>query len=342
MKTMNLSERIALLARLGEHLRGEDEYLQALMHRSSFHNPWFTIESQERALQAIAEDMLDGAKLEQWLAANALPSEREPKTVALVMAGNLPLVGFHDLLCVFAAGHRALIKLSDKDPYLLPYLLKLLNQLDARAEAYFKLSERLQGFDAVIATGSNNSARYFEAYFGKYPHIIRKNRSSIAVLDGRETLADLQGLGKDVFQYFGLGCRNVSKLYVPAGYAFEPLLEALHEHRDIILHEKYKHNFDYNYALLILNKEKFLANGCIILLEAPAIQSRIASLHYEYYEDLSAVERAIAAREAEIQAVIARPGLLQQHSALPFGSAQRPELWEYADGVDTLAFLQGL
>jgi hypothetical protein len=341
MKTMNLRERIALLARLGEHLRGQDDFLQALMHRSSFHNPWFTLESQERALRAIAEDMLDSAKLERWLEAYALPPERVPKTVALVMAGNIPLVGFHDLLCVFAAGHRALIKLSDKDPFLLPYLLKLLGQFDARATACFEIAERLQGFDAVIATGSNNSARYFEAYFGKYPHLIRKNRSSIAVLDGQESLADLQGLGKDVFQYFGLGCRNVSKLYVPVGYAFEPLLEALHEHRDIILHEKYKHNFDYNYALLILNKEKFLANGCVLLLENPAIQSRIASLHYEHYDDLSTVERAIAAHETEIQAAVARPGLLQR-PALPFGAAQRPELWEYADGVDTLAFLQEL
>ena len=339
---MNFQERINLLVRLGEHLGGEDEYLRALMHRSSVHNPWFTMENQEQALNAIAGQFLRADKLDAWLGRYTLPqAPLAPKRVGLVMAGNIPLVGFHDLLCVFAAGHQSRIKLSDKDPYVLPYLLKLLGQFDERAQAYFEICERLQGFDAVIATGSNNSARYFEAYFNQYPNIIRKNRNGIAVLDGQETAAELLALGEDVFHYFGLGCRNVSKLYVPAGYAFEPLLEALHEYREIVLNNKYKNNFDYNYAFLMLNKEAFLANGCIILLESPATQSRIASLNYQFYEDLEVVEREIAAREAEIQVVVARDGLLNG-PALPFGKAQQPELWDYADGVDTLAFLLGL
>lgn len=335
---MTLQERVNLLIRLGDHLRQEDEYLHALMHRASFHNAWFTIGNQKEAVAAIAGNMLKAEKLEAWLRRYQISEAAAPKTVGIVMAGNIPLVGFHDLLCVFIAGHRALIKLSDKDPYLLPYLIQLMVRSDKRAEGYFSIVSQLQGFEAVIATGSNNSARYFEAYFGKYPHIIRRNRNGVAVLSGEETREELFELGKDVFLYFGLGCRNVSKVYVPAGYDFEPLLEALHEYRQIVLHNKYKNNFDYNYALHTLNKEAFKANGCILLREDAGLQSRIASLHYEYYDKPEGLEREIESRKEEIQCIVARKGLLKQ-AVLPFGKAQQPELWDYADGVDTLAFL---
>lgn len=339
---MNLAERKAALVRLGEHLRGEDEYLRAVMHRTEFNNAWFTMENQERAVQAIAEHYLDADKLEEWLGRYEIPNVTpDPKVVGLVLAGNIPLVGFHDLLCVFAAGHRARIKLSEKDRFLLPYLLQLLERFDERTASYFMLTEKLTDLDAVIATGSNNSARYFEAYFGKYPHIIRRNRNAVAVLTGEETPEELHALGKDIFSYFGLGCRNVAKVYVPRGYDMNVLLEALHEFRDIILHEKYRHNFDYNYALNVMNKAPYLANGCIILTEKSAPQSRIAGLHYEYYDELPAVEQDIAAREEEIQCVAAREGVLNTDT-LPFGKAQAPELWDYADGVDTMAFLLAL
>lgn len=335
---MTLQERINVLIQLGDHLRGEDEYLDALMHRTSFNNAWFTIENQKEAIAGIAEKMLSAAKLENWLKQYNIPEKVEPKTVGIVMAGNIPLVGFHDLLCVFIAGHRALIKLSDKDQYILPYLIKLMEGFKQEAAAYFSIVGRLQGFDAVIATGSNNSARYFEAYFGKYPHIIRRNRNGIAVLSGEETAEELHELGKDVFRYFGLGCRNVSKAYVPRGYDFEPLLEALHEYRQIVLHNKYKNNFDYNYALHTLNKEGFKANGCILLREDPSLQSRIASLHYEFYDSPESIEKEIDSRKEEIQCIVSRPGLLK-HPSVPFGKAQKPELWDYADGVDTMDFL---
>ena len=338
---MNLKERLHLLSRLGEHLRGEDEYLRAVMQRARFNNAWFTIGNQEQAIQAIAQHFLDAGKLEAWLSRYEWQEPAAPKTVAIVMAGNLPLVGFHDLLCVFAAGHKALIKLSEKDQYLLPYLLQLMGQFDERATAFFETTERLVDFDAVIATGSNNSARYFEAYFSRYPHIIRKNRNGIAVLTGEESNAELVALGQDVFQFFGLGCRNVSKLYVPRGYQFEPLLEALHEYREYVQHDKYKNNFDYNYALLILNREQYMANGCIKKKKKPSLQSRIASLHYEYYDGMEAIAQEIEQRKEEIQVVVARPGLLRQ-ATVPFGKAQQPELWDYADGVDTLAFLLSL
>src|SRR5690606_29335128 len=211
---MIFGERIEALANLGERLLQKDDYLEAVMHRTHYNNAWFTIENQQRAIKAIAEHFLHKEKLQNWVAAYNLPEPKDQKTIGLVMAGNIPLVGFHDLVCVFVAGHKALIKLSEKDQYLLPYLLKLFAQANPKTEGYFEITEKLQGFDAVIATGSNNSARYFETYFGKVPNIIRKNRNAVAVLDGSENGEELMRLGKDVFRYFGLGCRNVSKLYV--------------------------------------------------------------------------------------------------------------------------------
>ncbi|AEE54167.1 acyl-CoA reductase [Haliscomenobacter hydrossis] len=335
---MQLSARINALLQLGEHLRAEDEYLKAIMHRSSFHNPWFTIENQERAIAAIAQRFLAEAPLREWLSKYDIPNENQPQTIGLVMAGNLPLVGFYDVLCVFVAGHKAKIKLSDKDPYLLPYLLKLLEKIDPATANYFELIERMRDVDAVIATGSNNSARYFEAYFGKYPHIIRKNRNGIAVLTGTESADELHELGHDIFRYFGLGCRNVAKLYLPREYNFHPLLEALHEYRDIILHQKYKNNFDYNFALYILNKVQYQANGCILMIEEPSLQSRIAALHYEYYDDIDQLEVELERRAEEIQCIIAQPGIIKAKT-FPFGKSQQPELWDYPDGVDSMAFL---
>ena len=335
---MTLQERIDALVRLGDHLRGKDEYLEAVIKRTAYHNPWFTGENQQAAVDAVADRMLRREVLERWLACYTIPEETAPTTVGLVMAGNIPLVGFHDLLCVFAAGHRAQIKLSEKDPYLLPYLLELLARFDGRAAGYFETVGRLEGFDAVIATGSNNSSRYFEAYFGRYPHIIRRNRNGVAVLTGAENREELAGLGKDVFRYFGLGCRNVSKVYVPAGYRFEPLLEALHEYRDIVLHNKYKNNFDYNFAVHVLNKTVYKNNGCILLTENASLQSRIGELYYEYYESIDVLEKELARRESEIQCIIAREGLLKG-TAVPFGRSQEPELGDYADGVDTMRFL---
>lgn len=338
---MTLEERIDVLVQLGDHLRGEDEYLDAVIHRTSFKNPWFTVENQQKAVAAVAQHYLQREKLKEWLSHYDMPEDQPVKTVGLVLAGNIPLVGFHDVLCVFAAGHRAMIKLSDKDQYLLPYLLKLLGRFDERAAAYFQTVERLQNFDAVIATGSNNSARYFYAYFGKYPHIIRRNRNGIAVLTGEEGEEELKELGKDVFQYFGLGCRNVAKLYVPEGYDFDPLLKAFHEYRDIVLHNKYKNNFDYNFATHVLNKTEYKNNGCIILTENPSIHSRIGELYYETYPDKASLEKVLKARQGEIQCIVAREEAVNAKT-FPFGKAQEPELWDYADGVDTMAFLLSL
>ena len=355
---MTLQDRLSTLHQLAAHLVGpEDEFLTALQKRTEFNNAWFTLENQRASLRAIAGEFLAEDKLSAWLNGYKIipfagegflpqpgPKGEGQKTVGLVLAGNIPLVGFHDILCVYVAGHKAQIKLSGKDEYVLPYLLKLLAGFDERAADYFELVDKLAGYDAVIATGSNNSARYFETYFAKVPHIIRKNRNAVAVLSGEETEEEMRALGNDVFRYFGLGCRNVSKLYVPEGYDFDPLLHVFHEWKNLQNHAKWKNNFDYNYALTTLNKESFHLTGPLMVLENEAIPSRIGTLHYEYYTEKTALEKKLAAQREEIQLVVSPPGFLA-HGDVPvfaFGEAQQPALADYADGVDTLAFLIGL
>ncbi|MDZ4704349.1 MAG: acyl-CoA reductase [Saprospiraceae bacterium] len=338
---MHLHERINALTALGEHLLGEDDYLRAVMHRTYHNNLWFTPANQEQAVKAIAQQFLDSEKLQNWLSQYEIPEPDAPKTVGLVMAGNLPLVGFHDVMCVFAAGHKAKIKLSEKDAYLLPYLLKVLEKIDLHTVAYFEIADRLHDLDATIATGSNNTARYFEAYFGNKPHIIRKNRNAGAVLSGAETDAELLALGSDIFSYFGMGCRNVSKLYAPRGYDFIPLLELLTEYREVVLHDKYKNNFDYNLALCMLSREPYLMGNGIVLIENAAIASPVSCLYYEFYDSITDLEAELNNRSAEIQCIVANAATIAL-SVVPFGKAQQPGLEDYADGVDTMAFLTKL
>lgn len=339
MAMLNTEKRYELLVALGKHLRAdEDGYLAATIKRTALHNPWLTEENQRQALGAIIDHMLEPETLQQWWSGYALTEPVKQQKVGLVLAGNLPLVGFHDVLCVFASGHQSIIKLSEKDPYLLPAVLRAMKQLNPDSAEHFQLVEKLKGFDAVIATGSNNSARYFEAYFGSYPHVIRRNRNGLAVLTGEESPEELLALGHDIFDYFGLGCRNVAKLYVPKDYNFEPLLVALHEYRQIVNHTKYKNNFDYNYALYVLNKVPYQANGCVILTENPSLQSPIACLHYEHYDDLDALGEQLRNIKEEVQLVVSK----REISGMPvfsFGQAQQPGLSDYADGVDTMDFL---
>lgn len=352
---MTLQDRLSTLHQLGSHLlSGEDELLTAHQKRTQFNNAWFTLENQQASVKAIAEEFLSEEKLSAWLNGYKVVPIAGPgfvpqpgsngegqKKVGLVLAGNIPLVGFHDLLCVYIAGHKSVIKLSTKDEHVLPYLVKLLAKFDERAEDYFDFVGRLKDFDAVVATGSNNSARYFETYFDKYPNIIRKNRNAIAVLSGNETEEEMRALGNDVFQYYGLGCRNVAKLYAPKDYDFQPLLLVFHEWKNMQNHTKWKNNFDYNYALTTLNKESFHLTGPLMVLEDKTITSRIATLHFEYYTDKAAVEAELVSREEEIQLVVAQPGHLEMET-FAFGEAQKPGLADYADGVDTLAFLLAL
>jgi len=335
---MRREERIAALVQLGDYISEYGEFLQAFVARTEFNNKWFTKENQKQSLLAIASQFLDKDKLSEWISAYDIPMENQAKTVGLILAGNIPLVGFHDVLTVFVAGHKSLIKLSDKDRFLLPHLLNKLKEFAPASESYFEVVDRMKNLDAVIATGSNNSARYFEAYFGKYPNIIRKNRHAVAVLNGEETEEELRSLGHDIFSYYGLGCRNVSKIYLPKGYDFNLLMETLHEFNYLVHNSKYKNNFDYNIALFQLNKVPLVNNGSIILVENEELTSRIATLHYEYYEDVNKVEKALEIRSNELQLVATNLDF-SDLNVKKFGEAQQPSLSDYADGVDSLDFL---
>jgi len=338
---MTLKQRIALLVQLGEYLLSGDEFLKAVMHRTQYNNAWLTVDNCEKSVQAIGQFFLQKTPLENWAKAYELKEPTIPQKVGLVMAGNIPFVNFHDLLAIFLSGHKAIIKLSDKDRFLIPQLIKKMGEWSEASKPYFEIVERLTGFDAVITTGNNKAIRYFEQYFGKYPNIIRKNKNAIAILDGTESMADLYALGNDVFEYYGLGSRNVSKIYVPKEYSFEPLLEAFHEYNSIVLNNKYKNNFDYNYAMLMLNKVPYKANGCIILTENEAITSRIASLHYEFYDKADNLVVEISRRGEEIECVVSKMDL-PNIQTVPFGKTQQPGLTDYVGGVDTMEFLINL
>lgn len=296
-------------------------------------NPWFTRENVCLAFSAWI-DALKEDQVNQWLEPYLadLLHHRTPKTIAVINAGNIPLVGFHDLLCVLLSGHNYLGKNSSDDPYLMPFLAEKLFQIDPSLKARISFAEKLSGFDAVIATGSNNSARYFDFYFGKYPHIIRMNRNGVAVLTGNEDTGDLKKLGNDMLQYFGLGCRNVSKLFVPRQYNFNNFFEAIQFNTAITQHHKYMNNHDYYNAIYLLNRIDFLDNGFLIVKEDPAIASPIAVVYYEFYDDLNSLEQKIKSEKEKIQCIIGK-------NFIPFGNAQQPSLWDYADGVDTMEFL---
>lgn len=334
---MNLTirDRIDLMVRLGDYIRSGDQELQDLELLAYHRNGWFIPEFVRLALDRIAAEFLDLDKLNRWVAGYpALAHERSVKNVGIVMAGNIPAVGFHDFLCGFLSGHTLLLKLSSRDEVLLLHFIGLLKSWAPGLEGRIEVREMLRGADAYIATGSNNSARYFHYYFGKYPHLIRQNRTSVAVLDGSESAEELERLADDVFAYFGLGCRNVTKILVPESYDFVPLLESFKRYDYLMDYHHYKNNFDYNLSIALLNKEHYMTNGTLLLLERDAVYSRIGVLHYARCPDPLEASRSLGDDEA-IQCVVG-------HGHLPFGMAQAPGLADYADGVDTLAFLTSL
>lgn len=339
---IELKVRIEALAFLGQYLdQLETQTLTELYDLCYAENKWFTKANIQDALQGIRNEYLNTEKLNQWISTYSFKESKSIKKIGLILAGNIPAVGFHDILCVFLSGNISLIKYSDKDKRIIPHLLMVMTNQYPQFQSYFIEVEMLKGFDAVIATGSDNSARYFNTYFGKYPNIIRKNRNSVAVLNGAETPEDIRNLGNDIFSYFGLGCRNVSKLFLPFGYNKEFLLEQLHQFNHLVLHDKYKNNFDYNIALFLLNRVSFQNNGCIIIFENPAYASRIASLHYEYYDNVADLETKIQKDEEKIQCVVSNVHF-EQIKTFAFGTAQCPGLLDYADGIDTMNFLLNL
>jgi hypothetical protein len=303
--------------------------------KASLQNGWFIPEFVELATENIAKKFLREDELMKWSAHYKIQTLiPRPQKIGIVMAGNIPLVGFHDLLSVFISGHKAVIKPSSKDEVLIKELAEVLKTWEPQINSLIEFSEMLKDCDGYIATGSNNTSRYFEYYFAKYPHIIRRNKTSVAVLTGNETKTELEGLAGDVYQFFGLGCRNVTKLYVPKGYDFRSLLTAFKKYNYLADHHKYKNNYDYNLALHLLNNNFYMTNGSILLIENSSIFSPISQLNYEYYASSDEVLSSLYNNQ-DIQ------GLIEKNH-IPFGQAQSPGLFDYTDKVDTMGFLQSL
>jgi hypothetical protein len=334
---MTLQQRINAFSLLGQHLEQlSPEAFESLAESARLENPWFTEENVSMALNGI-KTFLRKDDLTNWTNKYTL-EPKQPKTIALVMAGNIPLVGFHDFLCVLTSGNRAQIKLSSKDSKLINYLIKHLVWLEPGFEGFIDIKERLENFDAIVATGSDNSARYFESYFGKYPNIIRKNRTSCAILTGHETEDEIESLGTDIFSYFGLGCRNVSKIYVPTGYDLTKLLSRWDSFKNLIHHHKYCNNYDYQKSILLVNTIPFLDNGFILFQENEKLVSPISVLYYEYYSTVGSLKTRLTEDADKLQCIVGSTAL----ASIPFGQAQYPQLWDYADQVDTLKFLSEL
>lgn len=328
---MNLQKRIEILQQLQKYLLDNDDEWQQVKTKASYHNGWFTGDFIDLAVQNICTQFLQKEKLEQWATHYHLDDNIGGKNIGIVMAGNIPLAGFHDLLCVFISGHRQTIKLSSKDDILLKHLVEKMIAWEPSLAANISFAEMLKGCDAYIATGSNNSARYFDQYFSKYPNIIRRNRTAVAILEGNETAEELALLADDVHQYFGLGCRNITHLYVPAGYDFVPLLRAFDRYKYFADHHKFKNNYDYQLSIALLNNIFYMTNGSALLLENDAIFSAISQLNYSFYEDKNKVTELLKGNE-DIQCICG-------HWGIPFGQAQCPSLMDYADGIDTMQFL---
>ena len=336
--------KINAFARLGEIITDPDSELLDLIDSAKFTNAWFTPQNTRNAIEGIAA-MLNRNDLEMWLA-DSLQEEnietKKPQSVGLVLAGNIPLVGFHDILCVLASGKKALIKLSSQDQKLIPYILNKLIEIEPAFAQQVEYIERLSNFDAVIATGSNNTSRYFEYYFKHVPHIIRKNRNSVAILQGEESAEQLAELGKDIFAFFGLGCRNVSKLYVPKNYSFNYFFESIERFKDIADHHKYVNNYDYNKSIYLVNQDEHLDNGFLLLKKDLRLSSPLAVMYYEEYEDLTGLKNSLENISEQIQCIVSSYAFKFSTNQVDFGLSQQPKLWDYADGVNTMNFLKNL
>jgi hypothetical protein len=314
----------------------------AAIKEAEIHNPWFTREFILYSFSSLSE-MLEEEKLRLWL--DHYPqiknhSGRKLK-IGIVMAGNIPLVGFQDLLAVCFSGHEALVKMSSKDEKLLPLLNEILCHCDTGLqESVSLLTQPLKNIDAVIATGSDNSARYFEFYFGKYPHLTRKNRNSAAILTGEETSDDFRKLSDDIFLYFGMGCRNVSKIFIPEGFNIPNMLDNFESYSYLYNHNKYANNYDYHKAIYLVNLVKHLDTGYLLLKEDYTYSSPVGIVYYEYYNSVERLKARLEADEHKIQCMVSQPGFLQK--AIGFGETQRPGLNDFADNTDTLKFLINL
>ncbi|MDP2088674.1 MAG: acyl-CoA reductase [Flavobacteriaceae bacterium] len=349
---MTLTHRIQAFEQLGHFMRQFSTFpfekqkdilhneiffdkIQAEMEMAIYHNPWFTMDNMVFAFKSWS-DSLTVNNLEHWTKTYHF-RENQPKTVGLIVAGNIPLVGFHDLISVLISGHKALVKLSSNDQKIIPILSEYLQKAASEFEKFITFTEqKLENFDAVIATGSNNTARYFEYYFGKYPHIIRKNRNSVAVITGSETPEELELLGEDIFRYFGLGCRSVSKIFIPRNYDFNLIFKAIYPYHTLLEYKKFSNNYDYNKAVYLMSLLPVHDNGFLALKEDNSYASPIATLFYEYYDTVELLIDKLKTEHEQIQCVIGNAAI---PDSIPFGDSQKPNLWDYADEIDTLEFL---
>ncbi len=349
---MNLQQRINAFVKLGQFLsqfslnRIEKQndvpfnelFFDGFKHQIQLaheHNGWFTKENVLFALEGWYKSLTE-SNINAWISKYHF-NDIEPKTVAIIMAGNIPLVGFHDFLSVLISGHHVLVKQSSNDKQLLPYISKYLEHIEPAFKNRIQFTEeRLSHFDAVIATGSDNTARYFEYYFKNKPSIIRKNRNSVAILTGNESEAQLTALSEDIFRYYGLGCRNVSKLFVPKNYDFQYFFKAMYHWNPMIHHHKYANNYDYNKAVYLMSEFEMLENGFLMIKEDESYGSPIATVFYEFYDSIGALKIKLDSDSQKIQCIVAA-GIVD--NPIAFGQTQFPKLWEYADNVDTITFL---
>jgi len=334
---MTLEQRINAFSALGNRISSlsKTEREQIYQH-ASLTNGWFTPASVQTALDGIVL-FLKKETLQTWI--SRYPTPASEKLVGIAMAGNIPLVGFHDLLCVLISGHRALIKLSSQDA-LIEVMIKWLIEIEPGFADKITIAERLNAAEVMIATGSDNTSRYFEYYFRNKPNIIRKNRSSCAIIMGEEPSTTLAELAKDVFTYFGLGCRNVAKVFVPEEYSFNGLLDAWAPYNDIINHHKYANNYDYQKSILLVNQTPFFDNGFVLLTESSNLVSPISVLFYERYLDQQDLQQKLQSHADKLQCIVSANGWYA--GSVPFGKAQQPEVWDYADDVDTMKFLTSI
>jgi hypothetical protein len=337
MSALTQEKVIIAFNKLGLLLTNPTDILGNAFYSAESTNAWFTAENIKKSILSFAE-MLNEADLAIWF--ESVKFSTSPKKAGLILAGNIPMVGLHDVLSVLATGNIALIKLSSADDKLIKAIITELIKIEPAFEDKIEYVERLKDFDAVIATGSNNSSRYFDYYFSKVPNIIRKNRNSVAVLDGSETFEDIQNLGADIFDYFGLGCRNVSKIYFPKGYDIANLYEGIESFQPIINHFKYNNNYDYNKSIYLVNAAKHFDNGFLLLKEDESLTSPLAVLFYEEYDNLEEVEDKLKDKSENIQCIITKSPL--SFNTFGFGQSQHPKLWDYADNVNTIEFLNGL
>lgn len=331
---MELQKRIFLMEKLGNYLLEKDTSLEDACLRAEQQNPWFSQEFIALSLNNIAQFFLQKDKLENWVNQYSTTNHSGSKKIGLTLAGNIPLVGFHDLLCVFISGHHAILKLSSKDEVLFTHFIKKLIEWDAAVHSCITISDNLKNCDAYIATGSNNSARYFDYYFAKYPHIIRRNRTSVAILNGMENEHALNLLADDMMLYYGMGCRNVSHIFVPRAYDFLPLLNALKKYNSFLDFYKYKNNYDYRLSLLLMSQVHYKDSGGILLLENEILFAPVSCIHYSFYDDVNILSNTFQENE-NIQCIVGE-------GRLPFGQTQQPALHDYADDVDTMQFLMKL